>query len=100
MKLILPLYLALAAALSGQPAYDRLLKGGHVVDPKNKISQVMDVAIAGGKIARVARDIPAAESKKLVNAASLYVTPGMIDIHVHVSIRIGKEGYSHSVRPE
>src|SRR5213078_5253812 len=100
MKLILPLYLALAAALSGQPAYDLLLKGGHVVDPKNKISQTMDVAIAGGKIARVARDIPAAEAKKIVNVAGFYVTPGLIDIHVHVFVRNGAEGESHAVRPD
>ena len=53
MKLILPACLALTASLCAQPAYDLLLKGGHVIDPKNKISQVMDVAVAGGKIARV-----------------------------------------------
>src|SRR5437868_14842150 len=100
MKLILPVYLALAAALCAQPAYDLLLKGGHVVDPKNKISQTMDVAIAGGKIARVARDIPAGEAKKVVNAAGFYVTPGLIDMHVHVLIRNGKEGDSHAVRPD
>ena len=37
-----------------EPSYDLLLKGGHVIDPKNNISKVMDVAIAGGKISRVA----------------------------------------------
>src|SRR5262245_11815739 len=80
-------YLALAGVLAAPPAYDLLLKGGHVIDPKNKISQTMDVAIAGGKIARVAGDIPASEAKKTVNLAGLYVTPGLIDIHVHVSAR-------------
>ena len=52
--------LAAAFSLNAQPVYDVLLKGGHVVDPKNQISRVMDVAIAGGKIARVAADFPAA----------------------------------------
>jgi dihydroorotase len=77
----------IASSLSAQPSYDLLLKGGHVVDPKNNIDKVMDVAIAGGKIARVAANIPAAEAKKTVDAAGLYVTPGLIDLHVHVYTR-------------
>src|ERR1700730_3522701 len=100
MKRTLLAYLALVGALAAQPAYDLLLKGGHVVDPKSKISQVMDVATAGGKIARLARDIPASEAKKTVNVAGLYVTPSLIDIHVHVFMRNGTEGETHSVRPD
>ena len=60
-----------ALPLAAQPSYDLLLKGGHVIDPKNNIDKVMDVAIAGGKIARVAGSIPAAEAKKTVDAAGL-----------------------------
>ena len=37
-----------------QPAYSLLIKGGHVIDPKNGRDGVMDVAIADGKIAEVA----------------------------------------------
>jgi dihydroorotase len=92
MKKALLGYLAFAGALAAQPAYDLLLKGGHVIDPKNKINQVMDVAIANGKIARVAASIPASESKRTVNAAGLYVTPGLIDIHVHVYIPATNQG--------
>ncbi len=76
--------LALACALEAQPAYDLLLKGGHVIDPKNKLSAAMDVAIAGGKIARVAAGIPEAQAKRVVNVEGLYVTPGLVDIHVHL----------------
>ncbi len=75
--------LFLACWLSAAPVYDLVLKGGHVIDPKNNIDQVMDVAIAGGKIARVAKNIPAAEAKKTVEVKGLYVTPGLIDIHAH-----------------
>jgi dihydroorotase len=64
--------------------FDLLIKGGHVVDPKNQVNSVMDVAIAAGKIARVATDIPATQAKKAVDAAGLYVTPGLVDIHAHV----------------
>ncbi len=77
--------LTLASALLGQAAhYDLLLKGGHVIDPKNNIDGPRDVAIAGGRIARVAAGIPESEAKKVVLVPGLIVTPGLIDIHVHV----------------
>ncbi|MBM3838358.1 MAG: amidohydrolase/deacetylase family metallohydrolase [Verrucomicrobia bacterium] len=68
----------------GPPPYDLLLKGGHVIDPANKVDARMDLAIASGKIARVAKSISAAESKKVVDVAGYFVTPGLIDIHAHV----------------
>lgn len=63
---------------------DILLKGGHVIDPKNNINAVMDVGIAEGKIARVAANIPVESAKTLLDVSGLYVTPGLIDMHVHV----------------
>ena len=76
--------IALAGALSAQPRYDLLLKGGHVIDARNGISAKRDVAIAGGKIADVAADIPADSALRTVDVSGLYVTPGLVDIHVHV----------------
>jgi len=64
--------------------FDLLIKGGHVIDPKNRVDGVMDVAISSGKIAAVAADIPASQAKKAISASGLYVTPGLVDIHVHV----------------
>jgi len=63
---------------------DILLKGGHVIDPKNKIDGIMDVAIADGKILQVSGSIPATNAKKVVDVTGLYVTPGLIDMHAHV----------------
>ncbi|MEJ7682388.1 MAG: hypothetical protein WKG06_31960 [Segetibacter sp.] len=63
---------------------DILLKGGHVIDPKNKINSQMDVAIVNGKISAVAPNIPAGNAKTVVDVRGLYVTPGIIDMHVHV----------------
>ncbi|SDN10810.1 dihydroorotase [Daejeonella rubra] len=63
---------------------DLLLKGGHVIDPKNKINTKMDVGIAAGKIVKVATNIPANTAKKTVDVSGLYVTPGIIDMHAHV----------------
>jgi dihydroorotase len=78
--------LFLLTALCGftQARYDLLLKGGHVIDPKNNISAVRDVAIAGGKIAAVAENIPASEARRTVDVSSLYVVPGLVDMHEHV----------------
>jgi dihydroorotase len=62
---------------------DILLKGGHVIDPKNKIDGIMDVAIADGKIMQVAPEIPSKNAKKVIDVNGMYVTPGLIDMHVH-----------------
>ena len=63
---------------------DVLVKGGHVIDPKNDIDAVMDIGIADGKIAEVSEEIAASRAETVVDAAGLYVTPGLIDLHVHV----------------
>jgi len=75
-----------------QSSYDLLLKGGHVIDGKNKISAVRDVAILDGRIAEVAADIPAAKAAKVVDVSGLYVVPGLVDMHVHVYAGTGQRG--------
>ena len=72
--------------------YDLLLQGGHVIDPKSGTSAVRDVAIAGGKIAAVAAKIDPAEAFKVVDVSGLYVTPGLVDMHVHVYAGTGEKG--------
>lgn len=93
--------LVLCFSVYAQPAqipakpYTIIIKGGHVIDPKNKIDQVMDVAISqdgpgktgqpfGGKIALIAKNIDPTRGAKIINAKGLYVTPGLVDMHVHV----------------
>jgi dihydroorotase len=65
---------------------DLLLKGGHVIDPKNEIDTIMDVAVAEGSILQVAPNIPTDEAKKVIDVSGLYVCPGLIDIHTHVFV--------------
>ena len=84
LPFVLAILLAGSAAAQPAPDYDFLIKGGRVVDPANGLDAVRDVAIKDGKIAAVAPDIPAARALKAVDARGLVVTPGLIDIHVHV----------------
>lgn len=74
-----------------QTDYDLLLKNGHVIDGKNKIDAVRDVAIKDGKIAAVAPNIDAARALKSVDVSGLYVSPGLVDIHTHVYTGTGEK---------
>ncbi len=73
-------------------AYDLILQNGHVIDDKNHVDTVMDVAIKDGKIAKVAPHIATSDALKTINVKGLYVTPGLIDIHVHVYSGTGERG--------
>ncbi|SEJ28463.1 dihydroorotase [Cyclobacterium xiamenense] len=63
---------------------DLLLKGGHVLDPKNGINEPMDLGITGKTIVKVEKNIPASAAKKVLDIKGLYLTPGLVDMHVHV----------------
>jgi dihydroorotase len=79
------LSLALVCFSSAQAQeVDLLLKGGHVIDPRNQIDAKRDVAINKGKIYQVAPDLSALKAKSVIDVTGLYVTPGLIDMHVHV----------------
>ncbi len=78
------LLLGLSVGQTGAAAtYDLLLKGGHVIDARNGVNAVRDVAIKDGKIAAVSAAIDTATALKTVDVSGLYVTPGLIDIHFH-----------------
>ena len=84
-KKLLLLILAFMAGITLEAqTYNIVIKGGHVIDPANNLDGIMDVAVRDGKVAMVARDIDASSAIQVVDASGLYVTPGLIDIHVHV----------------
>ncbi len=74
------------------PKYDLLLRGGTVLDARNGVNAVRDVAIAAGRIAAIAERIDPAEALKTVEVRGLYVTPGLVDIHAHVFTGTGEKG--------
>ena len=79
-----------ASGSAAAQQYDLLLAGGHVIDPKNGVDAVRDVAIAGGRIAAVEPRLDPRRALKTVDVNGLYVTPGLVDIHVHVFAGTGE----------
>ena len=87
-----------AAPAAGQAAalYDLLIKGGRVLDASQKLNGQLDVAIANGKIATVAANIPANRAREVFDATGKLVTPGLINTHAHLY----RYAYPISVDPE
>lgn len=81
--LLTTLWVLAAMAYLHAQEYDLLLKGGHIIDPKNQVNQQMDLAILDGKVARVAENISTSSAKRVLDASDLYVVPGVLDIHSH-----------------
>jgi len=81
-----------ALAAAQDPEYDLLLRGGRLIDPKNDISGLRDVAVADGKIAAVASAIDPAKAARVVDCQGLVVCPGVIDLHVHVFAGTNERG--------
>ena len=97
------LIFALLLCATARAQYDIVLKGGHVIDPKNGIDAQMDVAITGNKIAAVAPDISASQAKKVIDVHGLHVTPGLVDIHTHLFFTTGAGGAwagDESIQPD
>jgi dihydroorotase len=63
--------------------FDLVLKGGRVIDERNGVDAVFDVAVSNGRIAAVARDLSGAGAQ-MRDVSGAIVAPGLIDIHTHV----------------
>ena len=63
--------------------YDILIKNGHVIDVKNNINKIIDIAIVDNKIALIQKNISIKSALRIIDANGLYVSPGLIDIHSH-----------------
>jgi dihydroorotase len=84
IKILFLIFSLMITGLIKAQTYNIVIKGGHVIDPKNNIDEVMDIAVKDGKIVMIAKNIDGKDGIQVVNATGLYVTPGLIDIHVHV----------------
>ena len=73
--------------------YDLVVKGGRVYDSTQQLTgEVRDIGVRGGRVADVAEEIPRAEARRVVEAQGFLVTPGLIDLHVHVYEGVGIYG--------
>src|SRR5882757_10015565 len=80
------------AEQAATPDCDVLIKGGTVIDPGQNLHAPLDVAVKDGKILELSPDIAAARAVRVVSAKSKIVTPGLIDVHVHVFEGVGPTG--------
>ena len=60
-----------------------LIKNGRVLDPKNSIDQICDLYIEGGNISQIGIDLNIS-ADQIIEAKDLIVTPGLVDMHVHL----------------
>ena len=72
--------------------YELIIKGGTVVDPSQSIHERQDVAFSYGKVAAVEPDISDNLANEIVDATDAIVTPGLVDLHVHVYWGVGHYG--------
>ena len=84
------------SAQQSSKVYGIIIKGGHVIDPKNNIDEVLDVALNDGRIALIAKNINADQATQVVDAAGMYVAPGLIDIHSRLGYTL-PDGYTFRV---
>jgi len=89
--ILLVVLVATALPLRAQP-FELILKGGHVIDPRNNIDGVRDVAVANGRIAAVAPNLTPTSGTQVIDARGMFVTPGLIDLHVHLFATTGVKG--------
>jgi len=78
----------------GAISFDLLIKNGLVVDPANHRQGGFDVALAGGRVARVEQDISPDMAKEVFDATGKYVFPGLVDSHMHLTTLKGTSGFT------
>lgn len=69
-----------------QPIYDQLIRNVRVVRPHGNVVHQADIAIAGGKFARVAPGIDPALAARVHEGRGLLAFPGVVDAHMHSGI--------------
>ena len=72
-------------------AYDLLLRQAHLVDPANRVDQIVDIAIEGGKIARIDLSISSCSANRTWDLRGETIAPGLVDAHMHTTLGPGGE---------
>src|SRR6476661_560422 len=77
------------AAMGPNDKFDLLIKGGDVLDPSQGLRGRRDIGIRFGVIEALEADIPAERAQRVLDASGKLVTPGLVDLHTHVSLWLG-----------
>jgi dihydroorotase len=64
-------------------SFELILTGGTVLNPATGINEKLDVGVTHGRVAAIQADLPRADAKRVLDVDACYVTPGLIDFHVH-----------------
>ncbi len=63
--------------------FDLLLTGGTILNPATKLDEKLDVGVTGDRVTAIQANLPRATAKKTLDVTGCYVTPGLVDFHVH-----------------
>ena len=63
--------------------FDLLLTGGTVLNPATKLNEKLDVGVTGDRVTAIQANLPRSNAKNTLDVTGCYVTPGLIDFHVH-----------------
>ncbi|HEV2487685.1 MAG TPA: dihydroorotase [Terracidiphilus sp.] len=74
-----------------------VIRGGHLVDPATGIDALKDILLKDGRVAEVASagKLKQTNGAEVLDATGLTVTPGLVDIHVH--LREPGQGYKETI---
>ena len=67
--------------------FDTIIRNGSVVTATDTYQA--DIAIANGKIAAIAKDLPTQNASEILDATAKLVVPGGIDVHTHLDMPFG-----------
>jgi dihydroorotase len=74
--------------------FDLLLTGGTVLNPATNTNQKLDVGITADRVTAIHANLPRANAKKTLDVTNCYVTPGLIDFHVHSYWGVNPYGFN------
>jgi dihydroorotase len=75
-------------------SYDLLITGGIVLNPATGSNQELDVGIAGNRVTAMQPNLRRENAKKILEVSGCYVTPGIIDFHVHSYLGVNPYGFN------
>ena len=69
--------------------FDLLIKNGRLVDPKNAIDKIVDIALEEGRVVEIGEEISPSRAREVVDTTGKIVMPGIIDMHTHMRTKLG-----------